>query len=323
MFWGQMMVQITAEIFFDSIYDDSACRIVLTGTSEFKAKFSGEILKANIGITSNDFIESEIKEERSVIDIIVIRWAFERKLDESISEFRTSNQYGMRYFPFVSSQLRGGITVIDAKISVVFIELPDKYRIIRAGINVHFGEFKGTKVSHDRGEINSRYIFQPKEHGNIADIVTIDLPVRLGGNALLRITEFPVYYGIISFLAVALAGLTGDGRIFVASIVAIYSFMLRHWLNSNPPQRSILLTRLYLFTGILLVIWGIVFLSLKYWAITFAPLLILAVYFYYKAVRYFSFTGKLPGWLENYWKSQIDKTEKKQIKTYNENIKNQ
>jgi hypothetical protein len=308
------MQPVTAEITFDSIYDDSSCRIVMTSFDDFKAEFSGELLKVHTGtLQGNALVEAEKDGSRYKIDVDLIRWVFERKIDNSVTGFRTSNQYGMRFFPFVSSSIKGHIAVKNNKISVAIIELPDKYRFIRTGIEVFFGKSGNTRTLHDRGEDKSRYIFLPDDRENLEDRLNVDIPVRLGGNALLRITEFPIYYGIISFLAVALAALTKDGRVVVASLVAVYSFMLRHWLNSNPPQRSVLLTNLYTFTGIVLVIWGLAWFFLSYWAGCLLPVILWMFMKYLKAVRGFSFTGMLPNWLQDYWQSQIDKAEAKQI----------
>lgn len=298
-------VYITA----DSVYLDSLATITLSSSTQFEVSVSNSIIDIPKGILSNTTkrIKSIESDSRQVVEIIVTGIFQERQVSD---RFKTNlmNAYGMRFYPFISSLVKSEVLVSNQPINIVLIDLPDSYRILWSEANVMDGSSSKAFIKHAFGTDRSTYIFRWNERLDESKVVNLNVAVRLGGKALLRITNFPFIYWLLSLFIIAIASTSDKTSILLASIGAAWIFMLRQWNLSNAPQENTLLTHAYLVHGAFIPIWAGSWYFYSYWSLLWAPVISFFVYTINSSTQLFKKKGILPRVLAEYWlKKVIDK----------------
>ena len=310
---------ITVNIKSDSIYENSIVWINLVSDLPFSAKFSGNILNLYSGKQGNDFfVHSEEKDKRHLIEIEIMGWFKERRIDYFDTEGAHS-KYGMRFYPFVSSYIQCQLIIKNNIIGSFIFDLPDDFRIIWYGASITDPKNNKFNLNHAYGPQRSKYVFfvnnasdEAIKNSNTQYEYEINIPIRLGGSKLLKITQFPVYYSILAFWGVALASMSKNISVMLAAIAGVWTFMLRQWGISDLPQRTTFLTFAYLVVGLIIGVWGIAWYFLNWWAL-FLIIPIIAFYrIVFASLRKFSYEGTLPKSLEKFWGNYIYRVDKKQ-----------
>ncbi len=224
----------------------------------------------------------------------------------------TASQYGMRYYPFVSSFLKINVQAKDQPLSRVVIDLPEEFRAIWYGANVLSPKKARAVLNHSYGEKRSKFFFYWNEPCDKVGTTELSIPFRLGSTSLLKIVQFPMYYWLLSLFVIAAASFTDKISIFLASIAGTWIFMLRYWNSSNLPQENTVLTRGYIIAGGFAPIWGLSWKSFGWISILWLVPLWCIVGYVQSLVKQFKYTGLLPEALEKYWVRQITKADLRQ-----------
>lgn len=311
----EVIVYISA----DSIYKHSIVEITFKASVPFSIASSGKVLTINCGNkTENGMIEAIQKDEIYLIEFEALDW-FQERNTNNLRTVGPHNSYGMRFYPFVSSFLKGSIVLEKGSITSFILDLPDDFRLIWNYAQVTAPNGENGKLDHAYGPERSKYLFTWGNNRKSRGEYSIQIPVRLSGTKLFSLTHFPLYYWVVSLFGVGAAALHDKTSILFAAIVAVWVFMLRRWGLSNTPQRNTLLTRGYIIAGTIILIWGInweLFLTWgksisiyfrSIWLITFPAIVSAILIIVFRSLLRFNLEGRLPTLIENYWSREIEK----------------
>lgn len=301
---------IAVEIVAASIYEHSVVTVRFTAATEFRASISGEIISVRRGARAGDLFQSHAKDGVHGIELELIGLFQETRIrsTEPIADAHgetAHKQYGMRFYPLVSSQILGDIRTEVLTVTHVLIDLPDAYRVIWHLAQVTFGDGSRAQLRHGYGPERSRYVFSWKALANGRDKVKLRIGVRLGGPALLRIAQFPVYYAWLALFIVAVASFAEADTVILGAIGAAWLFMLQQWIGSSLPQRSTLLTWLYLCEGLTVAAWGLAWRAFGWGAAIMVLPIGLASILILRALSFFHHNGRLPPRAERLWHGQV------------------
>lgn len=305
---------ITIVIKSDSIYMHSTATITMKSDNEFSASINLEIIDLYKGRydKAHNLLTSEKGDSgRFYIEFLSIGFFQERNAFSEKSCEKTAH-YGMRFYPFISSLIKGKFVTSQVVNSIIF-ELPDKFRFIFFKSNV-FQSDSLAILRHSYGDLNSKFIFKwesPIEISNKYETI-VNVPVRFGGTSFLRLVKFPIYYWLIALLGVALLSITEKPNVVIGAIATTWLFMLQRWNNSNLPQQFTLLTKFYLIFGVTLGIWGVCWEVFSYWALLLVlPIGVLSI-LTLKAINHFNLRGYLPDYIAKWNGKKVIKLDEKQ-----------
>lgn len=300
---------ISVNISADSIFLDSLATISMVSPSPFDVEINNTIIDITKGFLSATLnaIQSVESDGRHVVEVVVTEMFKEKLVSDNYTK-NLKNAYGMSFYPFVSSLLDSKIIVSNQPINIVLLDLPDSYRILWSKANVVDGNSYKAFLRHAFGLERSKYIFRWSERGKESNSIQLAIPLRLGGKALLRITNFPFMYWLLSLFIIAIASTSDKTSILLASVGAAWIFMLRQWNLSNVPQENTLLTHAYLVHGLFIPIWAASWHYYSNWALAWLPIVIAFIYAIQVSTHRFKRDGMLPRSIAEYWlKAVIDK----------------
>lgn len=268
---------------------------------------SGKILLIEKGESDeSNRISSEEEGGKHCVRIKILDW-FSVKKCFNEREYSADNIYSFRFYPFLSSKFIGELKIENTYISSVLFNIPVKFKAIWHDILVHNGLKIKPEISHNQGDSDIIYIFRWNGETGDTNHINFDIPVRLGGSLFLKITEYPIYYLMISLSAIALSSYTENIKVMFASLLAVVTFMVKQWGNSDVPQSGTFLTRTYIFTGIMLIIWTLSWYLNKYFAISLIIPYTLIIVQALKVIKDFKYSGELPSLIADYWCREITK----------------
>lgn len=290
--------QVTLKIYAESIYMHSISVISIYSTERIDISLSPELEiiqvtkgKRKVGNT----IQSKKENDHNIIELSVMGLFDEKKVIPYKYDDKLGNHYGMRFYPFISSFIKGTICC-SKKIDIISITIPDMFNFIFFQSEIKQNNTKSI-LRQSFGKDYSKYIFSWKDEVkvNSKNIIELNIPVRLGGRSILRIIQFPIYYWLAALTGIALLSLSSDkANIVIGAVVTAWLFMLQRWDSSSLPQKDTLLTKLYLVFGIILGLWGVAWIIIKMKAAILLVPIFIIVYITLKSVNYFILTGELP-----------------------------
>ncbi len=239
------------------------------------------------------FIEAEI------YNLFTVKKCFEKQ------EQSPHNIYSYYFFPFLSSIFNQHLEIQGGIISSIIFSIPDKYKAIWHLIEAKNESLEEAKISHDQNSGIIKYIFQWEQ--SHSHCVSLSIPIRLGGNTFLKITEYPIYYLIVTLAGIALATYLGSIKVLLGALLAAFSFMIKQWGNSGIPQSFTLYTHFFRVIGLYLILWSLIWFQSKYIGIFLITPTLVIIYISLKTINKFKYSGKLPRFLVKYWCSEISK----------------
>jgi hypothetical protein len=227
----------------------------------------------------------------------------------------------MRFFPYVSSCFRGTIEISPPEVQAVTIDVPDRYRMRWWPSKVLRGDAEATR-RHSKGEARSTFLFTWPETTRESDLrsahtarISVDVPFRLGGISLSRIVEFPLYFLLISQVAIAAAAAVEDARIVVFAVSGTWAAILREWSRADASQRGTIMTGGYLAAGLAVAVAALLDRVCLPAAIAFGLLTAAMVIAVVRITRSFGHHGRLPPRVERAAQSVIRWSVLRQQKT--------
>ena len=299
----------------DSIYQGSICRLIASSHHQFNLSTSARTLAYGKGTPSDAGISSSEDKGKHQVEINLVGVMKERKT--GYGDSGSASQYGMSYFPFISSHFSLEITV-SAGLSDVVFEVPANFRVIWNSATATAPSGEKASLSTSYGEKVSTYIFswqKSQSEGTYA----IDFDVRTGGPGLLRAAYSPIYSYLIALVAVAAAGTAEHTNILLGAIAATWVFLLRHVNTCDIPRRNVLLFYATFLLGVFLLVWGITWKLNRYyhneWIISIEAMAAAAIIWgALRAVRHFEASGILPLWINRLWGYFVRLSEERQMK---------
>jgi hypothetical protein len=214
------------------------------------------------------------------------------------------NQYGMRYYPYVSSTLTGRIIIAGVPLGLVVVDLPDAYRVIWHGASVLAPGAGPSILHHGYGLQRSRFIFTWSEQTQPGEY-NIEIHARMGGAKLLRLLRFPLYYAIPTLFLLAVASFS-QTSVLMGALGAAWIFLLQQWSAADLPQRNTLLAHVYAIEAVVIAAWALIWSRLQPLAASLFTVPVLAIgAILFVAYTTFEQTGRLPALVERYWYGYI------------------
>lgn len=297
----------------DSIYQGSICRLNASSHQQFDISPNPRILSYTKGSPSGTGVGSAEDKGKHSVEISMIGVMTETKT--GYGSFGSASQYGMSYFPFVSSHFSLEISVSPG-LSDIVVEVPSNFRIIWYSAKAVSPSGEPASLGTSYSEKLSTYIFSwkmPQSAGRFH----IEFDVRTGGPSLLKAAYFPIYYYLIALVAVAAAGTAEHTNILLGALAGSWVFLLRHLNACDIPRRNVFLFYATLLLGVFLLIWGITWKLNRFyyneWIVAIELLVaLIAIWGGLRAVRLFESYGTLPRWLTRFWGYFVRFTEKQQ-----------
>ena len=190
---------VTLEITSESIYMHSISVLSFFSEDEFKVRLSYEKTRISKGIREKEEWIKSINIDNNIycIEVSVIGLFQERSVINNIKKDVLGNHYGMRFYPFLSSYIRGKIEC-DRRILNASLKLPDAYRLLFFKSSIKQNK-KPSTMRQSYGNKESSFLFtwndfiKPRQDNNNYNLYP-QIFVRLGGKSLFKLVKFPIYY---------------------------------------------------------------------------------------------------------------------------------
>lgn len=289
---------VTITISAESIYMHSVSVISFYSVNRFEISLLPEleIIQVIKGKrkSENTILSQKGEGQDYIIEVSVIGMFNERKVIPDYDEDVLGNHYGMRFYPFISSCIKGTIRC-SRKIDNVSIIIPDNFNFIFFQSEIKQNNAKSV-MRQSFGKESSKYFFTWKDGIDKESKyeLEINIPVRLGGRSILRIVQFPICYWIAALTGIAFLSFTEKASIVIGAVVTAWLFMLQRWDSSLVPQKDTILTKFYLLFGALLGVWGFSWVLFGIKAAFLTIPIIIIVYTIFNAISSFVETGELP-----------------------------
>ena len=262
--------EITLQLAGDYIMPNSVVTATASSADPFGLVFSGELLSVSRGQRDADGTAHSVEHDgRQQIEVELGSWIKAMPLDPDPARNERRGyaaNYAGRFYPFVSSLLRGTVRVPrqdDARLATVIVRFPDPYRPGWGERNVlsDGGERADCVDTPSAGGWTNYFRWATPVYA--AEII---LPLRLAGPTLSRTFGFPFGYWMLSLAAIALASLVAEPDAVAAAIIAIIGFFIQQWSRTERPHRLSLASALYTLISLLAVVWGVAWILFGWWA---------------------------------------------------------
>jgi hypothetical protein len=306
-----------------SIYSFNLIQIKLSGAEKFDFKFdNGTIVNIEKGLKTQENLLVAV-EDGSIysIEFEILDWVKEKPISETnliSNKNNPQNYYGMRYYPFISSNIQSNFTIYNGTLNSIVLNTPNDFRLIWYGAKITDLNNNPASINHSYSNDASNYIFlwENAQCSNESSY-EMKLPIRMSGEKILKLVHFPILYWILALFIVSIAAFQDKPSILAAAIAGSWTFMLRQWTNSNTPQRNSILTFGYTIAGLFLLFWGLVF---KFFELK-GLFLIIPVLLIYKLINFsikeYGLKGILPKMITNYWSKKIMEIDNEQKASIN------
>ena len=301
------MQEVEIVLSASSIYRFNTVQVVCRSDASFYLKrWKGDLLYVHKGqYELGKGIRAVLEEGKYQIILEFQGWFNEVETSFRWFQRKTFISYGMRFYPFISAVLSGFLEIPGSSIKSIEFRVPNDYRIIWYLAKVYGERGESKEITHVHHEATARYIFR----FNCSDTnskVVLELPIRLAGIKLFQLVQVPVYYSLIALpplAAIAFRGASSD--LVIGTLAAVFAFLLEKLDLPSLPQRSTFLLHLYLVIAGFLLIWTGTWAFFRWYGLLLLVPFGIGWSALVMAVRQFSHTGRLPGWLERYWALQI------------------
>ena len=304
----------TVEITAPSIYEHSTAILKISAGCDFTISTEKQLVALRAGrITESGLFKPREKDGIFILEMEITGLFRELRIRHN-SIYGAEDQYGMRYYPFISSIITDEIFILDCFIQMIAIELPDNYRLIFEAPQVFSPDNVLAELRHAYNQEKSKYIFS-WEARTAAGRYVLAIPVRLSGVALTKLVAFPLlYYWALALAATALFSFGENLTPLITAVVTSWIFMLQQWGASSLPQRSTLLTFMYLVQGTIIGIWAFLWRVFHWKALWAMPFLLILTWLIKKQINVFSARGELTKAVTDFWsKIVFDKIKKQKI----------
>jgi hypothetical protein len=242
-------VAVVLRIEADYIYRFNTATVEFTSTAPFRISIKSaitviEISKGQFDSKTNVY-KAEEKDGVYTVKILVLG-LFKETPIENIDQINEAvNSYGMQFYPFISSKLKLELTSLSLPLRALILNIPDNFRIIWYRRKAQNPLGQDARINHSYSQTKACYVFDWSESG-IGDY-ELEVLLRLGGNSLWQIVEFPRFYFYIALFAIAVSSFHEQFYVLFAAIVAVWLFLVTHWSKTYMPQQNTIVTKIYLF----------------------------------------------------------------------------
>lgn len=288
----------------DALYGSTIVSLRAESAETFRVAVTGTVLRTSIGriAAAQECASEEQGPGRHVVELEVLDWIVERAVGDEAAQ-GPENRYGISFYPFVSSYLRGKIVIAGVgEPSLQFlVDVPDTFRLLYAQANVQFDGRRAAEPRHTQGTERSRFIFAD----GAAATIDCDVAVRFSAAHLAELVTYPTAYYLLSLAGIGVAALASRLSIAVTALGALWTFMLREWSKAGVPRRQTLLSAAYVMAAVAAGGWTALWEGVGVWAALAIPLVAVMAGGLTAARRRFDRTGSLPAAVARGWRWRV------------------
>jgi hypothetical protein len=162
----------------DSIYQGSISRLIASSHQQFNVSSNARILAYTKGTPLGTGVSSAEDKGKHSVEISVLGALTERKT--GYGSFGSASQYGMSYFPFVSSHFALKLSV-SSGMSDIVVEVPSNFRIIWQSATAVSPSSENASLSTSYSKKLSTYIFSGTigDHDSLKNIASSPTPLTV------------------------------------------------------------------------------------------------------------------------------------------------
>lgn len=302
---SQQPLHLLVTATLDALYSSTIVALRFESANQFAVQLSGSLLRLKAGhITDGEYRSQEELPDRHVLDVELMDWVAERAVrDESAQG--AQNRYGVSFYPFVSSFLRGSVTVVGNSRPLIryVVDVPDTVRPIYKQAEVLYDSELSGEPRHAHGSERSRFIFTANHP---AGGFQSHIALRFSASRLAELITYPTAYYALSLAGIATAALIAPPGVVVAAVGALWTFMLREWSVAKVPRRHTILSALYLISAALAAAWALLWELFGWWSAVAIPIVGTLILTFTKARQRFDRAGTLPRYLARFWSWRVE-----------------
>jgi len=291
--------QVRMTVAVDEIHSHSLVRIEASGGEAFALSFpSATVFSIRDGERSGAAsVRSGVG--KSTVDAAVVGTMAQLPVDK-LADLRFGRapglsrpEYGVRFFPFVSSIFELQVECTGGRIVDVDFVISSEFRAVWS--LARFEDLTGRNltrsVAHDVDGWREALAY---EDGGTASI-NLSIPVRAAGRALVKTVVFPMLTWLASLVAILLASYFGTIQVVLGVVAASWAVIVRDLSSTKRAHQVTILTGICVFELISALTVGLLADLARPW-ITFAYLAVVLVVVIdgLAAVSAFEYVGRLP-----------------------------
>jgi hypothetical protein len=270
--------QIALEFEIRSIYDRSIVRLRARAGRSFALSIGdgGKWFRVTHGTmhANNRVVAAEVPGGH-IVEADVTGWIEERRIQLARRWWSraTSTPTGMRWFPFVASQLRASITSEHVPITSLIVVVREGLRVLWNGGAVTVRESPFHFFSEHAYAANAweyRYVWSAGKGSDAG--VEVTLPLRRGGPEFDRMVAYPLWSFVLGVAIITAAGVVAPDNVALAVLGTLLALMLRQWSESDRLTHMTLLAAIYLSAAFIASGWTTVVILTGWWAALASPL---------------------------------------------------
>lgn len=203
-------------------------------------------------------------------------------------------EYGVRFYPYISSILRFNFNIRDGHIRALKVNNGPEIRLLwsQASFKDEIGEELPRQVAHSSVGWQESLAWLPVSKRPQA--LLIQLPVRASSRTISTSILHPMFTWLATMVGITLAWQLATPAVVVASVIGSWSFLLREWAASARAHQINLLTAIFIFQGAAAAAWGFTLHQGRLAASILGGILVLlTIDLFFASVR-FDYRGYLP-----------------------------
>jgi hypothetical protein len=166
-------------------------------------------------------------------------------------------EYGVRFYPFVSSVIRVAFKLRKNHIRAVHFRNGPDVRLLwsQAFFVGENGRELPRQVSHSHSGWQESLGWLDVDARPTG--LVFQVPVRASGRALSKTILRPMFTWVASLVGITLAAQLATTEVVIASVIGTWSFLLREWSDSARSHQVNLLTAILIFHALSAAVWGV------------------------------------------------------------------
>lgn len=204
-------------------------------------------------------------------------------------------EYGVRFFPFVSSHLRLVLQLDNAHLVDAFsMTYPAEVRLAWEAGSLAGND--GAQLRRDVAHFPSgwRESLSWLPEAERPSRLVLSIPVRASGRGLAPTMFYPLLTWLASLVAIAVAIHFGKAEVVAAAVAASWAFLLQQWITSPRAHQVCLHSALFVVLAALEAAWGVAAGHALWIGVSVAALLLAVAADIVRSSLAFEYTGRLP-----------------------------
>jgi len=256
--------EVDIEITVNGIHSFHLLEVRASSLSSFSLEVhESRIYYSEYGVQQSESLVSSLKKdlfEVVVVSIIGVYAQLPTVLDAQLRYGKGPGvaraEYGVRFYPYISSILRFNFNVRDGHVRALKVNNGPEIRLLwsQASFKDETGQELPRQVAHSSIGWQESLAWLPASKR--PQSLLIQLPVRASSRTISTSILHPMFTWLATMVGITLAWQLATPAVVVASVIGSWSFLLREWAASARAHQINLLTAIFIFQGAAAAAWG-------------------------------------------------------------------